>query len=310
MEIDFSRLRFSPVACRQHLASTDGAGEVILSSGVAAFLKALPDHYGARDLNRLVQALREAFEAKKMVLWGMGGHGIKVGVLPYLLRLQEAGIVSAFAVNGSCMVHDFELAFAGQTSEDVAAAIATGDFGMPLETASQFAKALQGLREGEGLGEVWGRWIEEHDFPHSKGSLFASGYRRGVPVTVHPALGTDVIHYHPDLDWSLLGRAAQVDFRRFCERVGDLGGGGVYVNMGSAVLLPEVFLKAVSIVRNLGADLSRFTTANLDQIQHYRPRANVLVRPGGDGIALTGQHEILVPLIATALLEAVALKEG
>jgi hypothetical protein len=303
MEVDLSKLRFTPVAQREHLAEADRVGQVVRGGSVAAFLEALPDHYGARDLRRLLAALRAAREAGKPVIWGMGGHGIKVGVLPHLLALREAGFIHAFATNGSCMVHDFELAFAGQTSEDVAAAIKTGDFGMPEETASQVAAALGGLRDDEGLGEVWGRWIEEQSLPHREGSLFAALYRAGAPVTVHVALGTDVVHYHPDTDWGAWGRAAQVDFRRFCERVGDLGGGGVYVNMGSAVVLPEVFLKAVSICRNLGAVLEDFTTANLDQIQHYRPRANVLTRPGGEGIALTGHHEIMVPLIAAALLD-------
>jgi len=303
VKIELEKLRLSPVDRRDHLAAASAAGRVVPGASVGAFLEALPDHYGARDLKRLLAALRRARDAGKPVIWGMGGHGIKVGVLPYLLALKEAGFVTAFATNGSCLVHDFELAFAGVTSEDVAAAIQTGDFGMPLETSGQLAEALAGLREGEGLGEVWGRWIEEQELEHREGSLFAAAYRAAVPVTVHVALGCDVVHYHPDADWGAWGRAAQVDFRRFAERVGDMGGGGVYVNMGSAVVLPEVFLKVVSIVRNLGGVLEDFTTANLDQIQHYRPRANVLTRPGGTGLALTGHHEIMVPLLATALLE-------
>lgn len=304
MEIDLRRLRLAPVARREHLAGREAAGRVVPGATVLGFLEALPDAYGARDLRRLLAAIRRARDLGRPVLWGMGGHGIKVGVLPYLLALHRAGFVTGFAVNGACMVHDFELALAGVTSEDVGAALRTGDFGMPLETSEQLARALAGLREGEGLGEVWGRWIEERQLPHRDGSLFATMQRAGVPVSVHVALGTDVVHYHPETDWAAWGRAAQVDFRRFCERVGDLGGGGVYVNMGSAVILPEVFLKAVSICRNLGASLEDFTTANLDQVQHYRPRQNVLVRPGGEGIPLTGHHEIMVPLLATALLEA------
>ncbi len=302
MKIDFEKLRFSPIGRREHLASAEALGEVQPGASVGQFVESLPDHYGSKDLKKLLAALRRAKKEAKPVIWGMGGHGIKVGVIPYLLALFRAGYITAFATNGSCMVHDFELAYAGMTSEDVAAAVKTGDFGMPEETASHVAKALLEKRPEEGLGEVWGRWISEQKLPFREGSLFASMYEAGAPVTVHVALGTDVIHYHPDSDWALWGAAAQVDFKRFCERVGDMGQGGVYVNMGSAVILPEVFLKVVSIVRNLGANLEDFTTANLDQIQHYRPRANVLTRPGGNGIALTGQHEILVPLLATCLL--------
>lgn len=301
--IDLSALRLISIGDRAHLAARDAGGSLVRDAGVEKFLKSLPDHYGAKDLKKLVQRMREARDKGRGVLWGMGGHGIKVGVLPYLLELFEAGFLSGFAVNGSCMVHDFELAYHGETSEDVAAAIRTGEFGMPKETSEATVEALKGLNPGEGLGEVWGRYIEEQGLPQRQQSLFATCYRKKIPVTVHVALGTDVIHYHPESDWAAWGRAAQVDFRRFVARVRDLQGGGVYLNLGSAVILPEVFLKAVSIVRNLGHELTEFTTANLDQIQHYRPRANVLTRPGGEGIALTGQHEILVPILATALLE-------
>lgn len=303
MEIDLSRLRLSPIGGREHLAARAREGQVTPGLSVAGFVRGLPDHYGARDLNALVDAILAARRQGKPVIWGMGAHSIKVGLLPYLLALFDAGLVTHFAVNGAAIVHDFELAFAGETSEDVGAAIRTGDFGMPLETSTQVNEAVAGAREGEGLGEVVGRWIEENALPHRQRSLFAHMYRAGVPPTVHVGFGTDVIHYHPASDWSRWGAAAQVDFRRFCERVGDLGGGGVYLNVGCAVLLPEVFLKAVSIVRNLGATLEDFTTANLDQIQHYRPRQNVLVRPGGKGLPLTGQHEIMVPLLALTLLE-------
>lgn len=270
------------------------------------FLDSLPDFLAADDLRALVAAVREARSRRKPIIWGFGGHVVKVGLAPVLIELMDQGFVSALATNGSGVIHDFEIALAGKTSEDVAEALKQGLFGLTEETGRMMNQAFsEGVEEGMGLGESLGRFLDREapEFAHS--SLVIQAYRRGIPLTSHVALGTDVIHMHPSADGAVLGKGSMVDFEVFTHQVSLLQGGGVYLNLGSAVLLPEVFLKAVSLVRGSGAELTDFTTANLDFIQHYRPRQNVVGRPvssGGKGIALTGHHEIMVPLLAALLV--------
>jgi hypothetical protein len=215
--------------------------------------------------------------------------------------------VTGLALNGAGIVHDFELAVAGQTSEDVEAGLGAGEFGMARETGDEVNRAIvEGDRDGLGLGAALGRYLEARQPPHLAVSVLAAAWRLRRPATVHVAVGTDIVHMHPACDPAALGRATHVDFRLFAAQVAALGGGGVYLNVGSAVLLPEVFLKAVTLARNLGHDLSDFATANLDFIQSYRPHTNVVQRPTrgvGRGYSLTGHHEILVPLLAAALVE-------
>jgi hypothetical protein len=235
---------------------------------------------------------------------GMGAHSIKVGLNPVIIDLLERGVITSLSVNGACVIHDFELAFIGQTSEDVDKEILSGQFGMAEETGRMINEAVR-AGKGMGIGEAVGRMIQNGDFPYKDKSFLAACSRLGIPVTAHVAIGTDIIHMHPSFDGRTTGEASQRDFQKFCELVSDLEG-GVYINLGSAVLLPEIFLKAVTLVRNLGHDLRHFTTVNMDFIQHYRPNANVVRRPtqdGGRGYALTGHHEIMFPLLAAAIIE-------
>jgi hypothetical protein len=254
----------------------------------------------------------------------MGGHVIKCGLAPVLLDLMRRGYATAFAMNGSAAIHDFEIALAGHTSEDVEAVLPDGRFGAAEETGREMNRAIAaGDREGIGIGEALGRRLCEESrasagrdqgVPRGPGgppyidcSLLAQAYAASVPVTVHVAMGTDTPHTHPAADPAAIGSAGHRDFRLLCACVADLNEGGVYLNIGSAVVLPEVFLKAVSAVRNLGHPLADFTTANFDFLQHYRPRVNVVERPhsrsGGRGYAITGHHELMLPLLAAALIE-------
>jgi hypothetical protein len=258
-------------------------------------------------LRALAADILRARARGKPILWGIGAHVIKVGLSPVLIDLMEKGLLTGLAMNGAGVVHDFELAVAGRTSEDVAAGLGSGEFGMARETGEDINHAVsRGDAEGLGMGAALGRHLVSRRAPHLGVSLLAAAHRLGLPATVHVAVGTDIVHLHPACDPAALGRATHLDFRVFAGQVARLGGGGVYLNVGSAVLLPEVFLKAVTLARNLGYPLRNFSTANLDFIQSYRPNVNVVERPTqgvGRGYRLTGHHELLVPLLAAALLE-------
>jgi hypothetical protein len=270
------------------------------------FLNSLPNILAADDLKFVINALATAARAQKTVILGMGAHVIKVGLNPVVIDLMERGIINCVAFNGAGIIHDAELAIAGHTSEDVAAAIDDGSFGMAKDTAVFLGSALAESQPGaDGLGYAVGRAIAEHKLPFSAHSILAAGFRLGIPVTVHVAIGTDIIHMHPQFDPARTGEATHHDFRLFSAMVGRLQK-GVYLNVGSAVILPEVFLKAVTLARNLGHELNEFTAVNLDFIQHYRPLTNVINRPtagGGRGINLVGHHEIMLPLIAAGVIE-------
>jgi hypothetical protein len=274
---------------------------------VAAFIDGLPRILAGETLRGLVADVVRARSRRKPILWGLGAHVIKVGLSPTLVDLMERGFVTAVAFNGAGIVHDFELAVAGQTSEDVDASLGEGAFGMARETGEEINRAIvEGDRDGLGLGAAIGRHLEARRARHRRLSLLHTAWRLGLPATVHVAVGTDIVHMHPACEPGALGRTTHFDFRLFAGQVAALGGGGVYLNVGSAVLLPEVFLKAVTLARNLGHPLRDFATANLDFIQSYRPNTNVVQRPTrgvGRGYSLTGHHELLVPLLAAALLE-------
>ena len=250
-----------------------------------------------------------AREKRRAILWGMGGHVIKCGLAPVLLDLMRRGFATGFALNGSAAIHDFEIGLAGHTSEDVEAVLPDGRFGSAEETGREMNQAIvEGARAGIGIGEAVGaRLTGMADPAYAASSLLVGAWNHKTPVTVHVAVGTDTPHTHPAADGAAIGAGSHLDFRLFCALVADLHDGGVYLNVGSAVLLPEVFLKAVSAVRNLGQPLAGFTTANFDFLQHYRPRVNVVERPhagaGGRGYAITGHHEIMIPLLAAALVE-------
>ncbi len=269
------------------------------------FFSSLPNILAARHFKDVVAAVVQARKDKRPVMLGMGAHSIKVGLSPVIIDLMERGIITSLALNGAGIIHDFELAFIGQTSEDVDKEILSGAFGMAEETGSMLNQAISSAGDDEGIGAAVGKMIHTGSFPYKDKSLLAAGIRLNVPVTVHVAIGTDIIHMHPSFDGRATGAAAHRDFVTFCSLVSELEG-GVYINLGSAVLLPEIFLKAVTLVRNLGHQLQHFTTVNMDFVQHYRPNTNVVRRPtqgGGRGFALTGHHEIMFPLLAAAIIE-------
>ncbi len=307
--LDLSALKTVPLAARGgKVRVVDFAAPYPKGSGAAGLLASLPRLLAADALRAVVEAMRRARASGKPILWGMGGHVVKCGLAPVLIDLMRRGYASAFVMNGSAAIHDFEIALAGHTSEDVEAVLPDGRFGAAEETGREMNAAVAGA-QGAGMGEALGRRLQEIADPRfAPASLLHEAYRRGVPVTVHVAVGTDTPHTHPSLDPAALGRATHHDFRLFCALVKALDRGGVYLNTGSAVVLPEVFLKALSAVRNLGHPVMEFTTVNLDFLQHYRPRVNVVERPhagaGGRGIALTGHHELMVPLIAAMLIES------
>ena len=275
------------------------------------FLQRLPSVLGAADLREVVRRICEAREQKRPVLLGMGAHPIKVGLNSIIIDLMERGVLSGVAMNGAGIIHDAEMALVGGTSEDVATALADGSFGMSHETADFLNRAIaQGRKADMGLGAAVGEALLQADIPHVEHSILAAGVRFSIPVTVHVALGTDVIHIHPSVDPAATGSATHLDFRIFAGLVASLEG-GVYLNLGSAVLLPEIFLKAVSLVRNLGHKLENFTTVNMDFNRHYRPLVNVVERPtqaGGRGFELVGHHEIMLPLLAAAVIESLDAK--
>jgi hypothetical protein len=297
-----------PLADRKNKVTADMFGKASDGSdNVLGFISKLPRILAGDNLRNLIRAINYARASNKAIVWGLGGHVIKVGLGPILNDLMEHGFVTAVAMNGSAAIHDFEVAMGGATSEEVGDVLGSGKFGMVRETAEQMNNAMNAAAgNGIGLGEALGQTIADGGtvFPYANISILAEAWKRKVPVTVHVAVGTDTIHAHPSASGEAIGKTSFHDFRLFSTVVQGLDGGGVYLNVGSAVLLPEVFLKAVSVVRNLGHSLEEFTTANLDFIQHYRPTQNVLKRPtqnSGQSIALTGHHEIMVPLLAAAL---------
>jgi hypothetical protein len=306
--LDLSGVRTYPLAGRHSQVSLPEFGRPHAAGGsLAQFLEGLPRILAGETLRQLVADVRRARTSGKPILWGLGAHVLKVGLSPLIVDLMEKRFVTGLALNGAGVVHDFELAVAGSTSEDVAAGLGSGEFGMARETGEEVNRAIsEGDRDGLGLGAAVGRYLAAKRPPHLEVSLLAAAWRLGVPATVHVAVGTDIVHMHPACDPAALGRASHLDFRTFAAQVARLGGGGVYLNVGSAVLLPEVFLKAVTLARNLGHDLTDFATANLDFIQSYRPNTNVVERPTrgvGRGYSLTGHHELMLPLLAAALVE-------
>ncbi|MEN6532900.1 MAG: hypothetical protein ABFD89_04510 [Bryobacteraceae bacterium] len=308
--LDFAGLKTVPIRDRggkvrtEHFASPYEKG-----AGMGRWLDSLPKILAADSFRSVVDALRAARQKKKPIIWGFGGHVIKCGLAPVLTDLMRRGYATAFTMNGSAAIHDFEIAIVGCTSEDVEAVLPDGRFGTAEETGREMNTAIiEGDRESLGIGESLGRRLETLADPaFRQSSVLLEAWSHSVPVTVHVAFGTDTPHTHPAADAGAIGRATHRDFRLFCSLVAELNDGGVYLNVGSAVVLPEVFLKAISAVRNLGHPVNDFTTVNFDFLQHYRPRVNVVERPharaGGRGIAITGHHELMLPLLAAVLIE-------
>jgi len=313
--IAFGGVRTYPLAARKSkVNASDAAKPAGRGVSISKFLDSLPNILAARDLRDIAAAVHSARRHKRAILWGLGGHVIKVGLAPVLIDLMDKGFVSGIAMNGAALIHDFEMAMAGNTSEDVDAALGKGQFGMAAETGwgiNEIAKLAYRIRMG--YGEAAGQYLTSGivEPKHPELSVLVAAYKKRIPVTIHLAIGTDIPHMHPSVDGAALGAASLHDFRLFCALVQQMDGGGVYFNWGSAVLLPEVFLKAVSVVRNLGVPLRSITTANFDFIQHYRPITNVVKRPTAAsnakkgevsrGFAITGHHELMMPLLASAL---------
>ena len=273
----------------------------------AEFVDHLPDTLGAADLRAAISAVARAHARGRTLLWGLGAHVIKVGLAPLIVDLLERGLVSGVCMNGAGCVHDLELAMMGRTSEDVEASLDDGSFGMAGETSERLNRAIRsGADEGLGMGAAVGREILDGSYPHKQRSILAAAARLEVPVTVHAAIGTDIHHMHPDADGAALGATSHRDFETLTGIVATLQE-GVFFNVGSAVILPEVFLKALALARNLGHPVKRFTAVDIDFIRQYRPSVNVVGRPtrlGGRGLSLVGQHEILLPLLAAGIIEA------
>jgi hypothetical protein len=304
--LPLEKLRTYALRDRRNLVSSAGfaRAEAPPPGAVAALLAAIPDVLGGRTLRALAAAMVAARRSDAPVLWGLGAHVLKVGLSPLLVDLLERGFVQGVALNGAGAIHDVELALIGATSEDVGSALKDGSFGMARETAAFLNEAVSaGARDGLGFGAAVGRAIDSAALPHRELSLLWNCRRLAVPATVHVTVGADIVHMHASADGAAIGAASLADFRRFADEVATREG-GVYFNVGSAVTLPEVFLKALAIARNLGCRVERFTTANLDQLPHYRPRVNVLDRPaGGSSLDLRGQHEIVLPLLRWLLVD-------
>ncbi|HEV2860505.1 MAG TPA: hypothetical protein VGX48_05825 [Pyrinomonadaceae bacterium] len=297
-----------PLASRpSKVAVEDFARPVEENSSLRDFLKTLPNILAVQSIRALASQMRRARELGKPVVWGVGGHVVKTGLAPLLIDLMRRGFVSAIAANGSVLVHDAEIALVGSTSEDVDASLGAGAFGAADDTGRLLnTAAREAARDGLGLGEALGRSLTALNPKHAELSLLCAAYNARAPFTAHVAVGTDIAHFHPQADGAALGAATHTDFRLLAELVRRMNGGGVYLNVGSAVILPEVFLKCVTLVRNLGHPLEDFTTANFDFIQSYRPLTNVVRRPtsggAGRGFSVTGHHELTIPLLAAELL--------
>jgi hypothetical protein len=306
--LDLERVNTYPLASRPSKVTVkDFAQPIGEESSLADFLNSLPDILAVRSLREIAAHIRRARELHKPIIWGIGGHVVKTGMSPVIIDLMRRGFVNAIAANGSVLVHDAEIALVGSTSEDVDASLGAGAFGAADETGELLNNAARdGLTNHTGLGEALGSALIKLNPPHKDFSLLCAAYNQRIPFTAHVTIGADIAHFHPTADGAALGETTHRDFRLLAELVRRMDGGGVYLNIGSAVVLPEIFLKAVTLVRNLGHSLSDITTANFDFIQSYRPLTNVVRRPvadgAGRGYSVTGHHELIIPLLAAHIL--------
>jgi hypothetical protein len=293
---------------RKSKVQLDRVGKAFSGGSLKSFLSSLPDILAVKDFRSVVEAVVKARKNDKPVILGMGAHPVKVGLSPIIINLMENSVITAVAMNGACIVHDFELSLMGHTSEDVDIELCKGTFGMAEETGRDLNRAITaGVKKGFGIGRSVGEYILKGKANYKGLSILSAASQLNIPATVHVALGTDIIHMHPAADGRSIGEGSLRDFRLFSSVVSDLKG-GVYINLGSAVIMPEVFLKAIAVTRNLKYDVKDFTTVNMDFIQHYRARENVLRRPvlsGGRSYALTGHHEIMFPLLAAVVMEEI-----
>ncbi len=306
--IDLNEIETYELASRPSKVTVkDFAAPVVEDDSVSDFLSKLPNILAVQSLRGVAQQIRRARDLGKPIIWGIGGHVVKTGVTPLIIDLMRRGFVTAIASNGSVLVHDAEIALVGFTSEDVDATLGKGDFGAAKETGELLnAAAKAGHRHSIGLGEAMGREISALAPPNAELSLICQAYANKIPFTAHLTIGADIGHFHASCDGAALGATSHTDFRLFCSIVKEMNGGGVYLNFGSAVVMPEIFLKAVTVVRNLGHELQDITTANFDFVQRYRPMTNVVHRPtangGGSGYSITGHHELTLPLLCAQII--------
>ena len=304
--ISFKNVTTCRLKSRKSKVEINKAGQPFSRGSFKDFLDSLPDILAARDFRSVAVSIINAREKERPVILGMGAHPVKVGLSPVIINLMENNVITAIAMNGACIVHDFELSLMGHTSEDVDAELCKGTFGMAEETGRDLNRAIKnGVKKGLGIGKSVGKYISKSKAAYKKLSILATASELNIPATVHVAIGTDIIHMNPEADGASIGKGSMLDFKLLSSVISGLKG-GVYINLGSAVIMPEVFLKAVAVTRNLKYDVRDFTTVNMDFIQHYRCRENVLRRPvlsGGRSYALTGHHEIMFPLLAAAIME-------
>ncbi|MBK8464401.1 MAG: hypothetical protein IPL32_01090 [Chloracidobacterium sp.] len=306
--IDLNEIETYELASRpSKVTFKDFASPVAEGDSLADFLGKLPNILAVQSLREVSARIRRARELGKPVIWGIGGHVVKTGVSPLIIDLMRRGFVTAIASNGSVLVHDSEIALVGFTSEDVDATLGKGDFGAAKETGELLNSAAKaGHRDSLGLGEAMGREVTALQPPHADLSLICQAYEAKVPFTAHLTIGADIGHFHASCDGAALGATSHTDFKLFCSIVKEMNGGGVYLNYGSAVVMPEIFLKAVTVVRNLGHEVQDITTANFDFVQRYRPMTNVVHRPtangAGRGFSITGHHELTLPLLAAQII--------
>jgi hypothetical protein len=304
--ISFKNVKTCKLQSRKSKVERDEVGKPFEGGSFAGFLDSLPDILAARDFKSVVDSIVNARKRDRPVILGMGAHPIKVGLAPVIINLMETGVITAVAMNGACIIHDYELSLMGHTSEDVDIELCKGTFGMAEETGKNLNRAIRnGVKKGFGIGKAVGAHILRSKASYKHLSILCAASKLDIPASVHVAIGTDIIHMNPEADGKAIGEGSMMDFKLFSSVVSGLRG-GVYINLGSAVILPEVFLKAIAVTRNLKYPVKNFTTVNMDFIQHYRCRENVLRRPvisGGSSYALTGHHEIMFPLLAAAVME-------
>lgn len=309
-EMDFNQVQPISVKTRESKVQAEDLGQPVFSGGtMAEFLSSIPKVLAGKQFSDLVDAIALAVKKKKPVLLMFGAHVIKVGLSPVIIDLMESGIISGIAMNGAGAIHDVELAYFGKTSEDVAASLKEGLFGMGKETADILnSSAVTGQMEELGFGEVLGKRVMDEAPEFNALSILSAGYRLSIPITVHVALGTDIVHQHGSANGAAIGDVSMRDFRIWTHCVSQISSGGVVLLFGSSVILPEVFLKSLTVARNINKDVHEFTTANFDMLRHYRPRVNVVSRPtleSGQGFDFAGHHEIMLPLLAAAIKEKV-----
>jgi len=309
-QIDLSKVKTYPIKNRKNLVRIENFAKLMPKNGTfRQFIDSLPYILVGTDLRNLISYICQAYRKKKPVILACGAHVIKCGLSPVIIELMKKGVITAIAINGAGMIHDFEIALIGETSEDVSVNILDGSFGMAFETGYFINEAIiEAAKHDIGIGQAVGNMIATKQFKYKNYSILYQGVKLNIPVTVHVAIGTDIIHQHPNACGEAIGKCGMIDFRILANHVANLGDGGVYLNIGSAVVLPEVFLKALTIARNLGTKVEEFVTANFDMFPQYRPMTNVVKRPtssSGKGYSFIGHHEIMIPLLAFGVLEEI-----